>query len=68
MYKREIESDKQSLSAYIKKFGLEEHIGEAEQSIFQRKVNNNLVLDWSDKCDLCEKYQEMLNSLTTINI
>lgn len=63
MYKRNIESDRQKFTAYIKKHGYIENLGQAEYRYFRDKINNCGELSYAEKAQLCSDYIEMLNNL-----
>ena len=63
MYKKRIESDRQSFTAYIKKHGYVENLGHIEQREFSDKVFSDSELDYSEQAGLSMDYVEMLNNL-----
>lgn len=63
MFMKGIESDRQSLSAYIKKHGYYENMGQIEYTNFQDKINMNDMLSYAQKAELCGLYEKMLNNL-----
>ena len=63
MYKKWIESDKQKFTAYIKKHGYIENLGQAEQREFNDKVFACSDLDYSEQAGLSMDYVEMINNL-----
>lgn len=63
MFLKGIESDRQSLSAYIKRYGYKENLGQNEYSDFRDRVNKNEKLSYSEKAELCSRFTEMLNAL-----
>jgi hypothetical protein len=63
MFLRNIESDKQAFTAYIKKHGYVEDLSQSEYSRFRDKVNNNDELNYAQKADLCSRYINMVDEL-----
>jgi hypothetical protein len=63
MYKQKIESDKQALTAFIKKHGYIENLGQPEAKEFKSRVMNCLDITYPEKCYLIEDYHKMIDNL-----
>ena len=63
MFLQTIEYDKQKFTAYVKKNGYIENLGQIEYSDFCDKINKNDNLTYSEKADLRACYTDMLSNL-----
>ena len=63
MFLRYIESDKQALTAFVKRKGHVENLGQRELTRFNDKVNACEELSYGERADLSSRFSEMVDNI-----